>query len=232
MNKNMQKPYPGYSRKKDDGKGRGLKDGTGINRMGFTLIEMLVVIAIIALLASLVAGGVSRSMERARRVACANNLRQISTAYYNLLINDQQYFHKIERNHAHHITSNRSEIELRTDEFHEMGVTEELWFCPSNQGWRGSRNRGFLNGLINRSSSVIGYAFMPGFRNFDWQESELLGFCLSRRFAANEFYAHDGEGANHANKDGSVRFVPKEHFNTKLSADANTTLFFRDDRKN
>jgi len=47
---------------------------------GFTLIEMLVVIAIIALLASLITGVVTRSIERAYVVKTSSNLRQLHNA--------------------------------------------------------------------------------------------------------------------------------------------------------
>ncbi len=47
---------------------------------GFTLIEMLVVIAIIAILASLIVPTISSSIARAKTVACQNNLRQIAAA--------------------------------------------------------------------------------------------------------------------------------------------------------
>lgn len=49
-------------------------------RSGFTLIEMLVVIAIIALLASIVTPAVNRALESARRAQCTSNLRQVGQA--------------------------------------------------------------------------------------------------------------------------------------------------------
>lgn len=51
-----------------------------LSRTGFTLIEMLVVIAIFALLASLILPVTNRALGSARRVACASNIRQIATA--------------------------------------------------------------------------------------------------------------------------------------------------------
>jgi prepilin-type N-terminal cleavage/methylation domain-containing protein/prepilin-type processing-associated H-X9-DG protein len=50
-------------------------------RRAFSLVELLVVIAIIAVLAALLLSSVMRSKEQGQRVACLNNIRQLTLAW-------------------------------------------------------------------------------------------------------------------------------------------------------
>ncbi len=68
-----------------------MKRGTRKRRV-FTLIELLIVIAIIAVLAALLLPALASARDMAKRVACASNLRQIGFSLNSYVADSQDWF--------------------------------------------------------------------------------------------------------------------------------------------
>ncbi len=99
-------------------------------KTGFTLIEMLVVIGIIAILASLLSGPITNSLNSAHQTACLNNLKQISYGL-NMYVGDKQQFPQATNMPSQNLNNLPTISEALT------GYAEkELFHCPGdNQGY-------------------------------------------------------------------------------------------------
>ncbi len=99
----------------------------------FSLVELTLVIAIAAILSALLWPEYERVVERARSVACMNNLRQIGIAVGTYLADNDNTFPFIEPNPADPVYDPEYEAQPMLAELGPYGVTPQLLQCPSDR---------------------------------------------------------------------------------------------------
>lgn len=99
---------------------------------GFTVLELLMVITIIALLAGMLFPVTNQMVERARSTTCMGNLRQIGIAAHSAANDNDNRFPIIEidgKNPVHDPEDNALPL---SEAFKRYGISETLLQCPSD----------------------------------------------------------------------------------------------------
>lgn len=121
-------------------------------RFGFTLIELLVVVAIIALLMTVLLPALGAARERAKRLKCASNLKQIAAGWLMYIDQENQgafpYFQKnihwfyggkMDQYGQPFYTLRRRPVNWYVGADPYDNRTAETFHCPADTGWINNR---------------------------------------------------------------------------------------------
>ncbi len=169
-----------------------------------TLIEVLVVIAVLAILMAILVPATNKSREAARRTVCMSNLRSIGQALYTYAHSNEGLLVPGDGRYPWQVWEKRHQVNLGyllipNKELPVPTSDEHVFFCPSlytPEVDHGYKRFAYWWDRDSNGSAPIGYMF----------NNALDGFTDHVENAENCVFAHDSR-VNFLLGDGSVSFI-------------------------
>jgi prepilin-type N-terminal cleavage/methylation domain-containing protein/prepilin-type processing-associated H-X9-DG protein len=124
---------------------------------GFTLVELLVVVTIIALLLSILAPSLRSARETVKRAMCASNQRQLVIAAHAYAVDNRDFLNPVED--YRYVGTTRIETTFRYLLFPLVGRSPKIFDCPSE------RKAVYADGLSSADAAYGSLTLAPG---TDW----------------------------------------------------------------
>jgi len=130
-------------------------------RNGFTLVELLLVVGIIAILIAFLLPVLGRARETAKRIKCAANLRSLCQWSYAYAAQNRGWLPPIhDAGHPFpYFISNSAPQYWRDTVATDLGVGWDFFYCPSNDRWTVMTNWAYPDGTASDVESVWGYSY-------------------------------------------------------------------------
>jgi len=121
-------------------------------RRGFTIVEMLVVIAMIAVLAGILLPALTKARDAARRTVCMSNLRQLTQAYLGYAADHDR---ELITNHRHGdwVMDGADRDAVTTGKLYPYLNNDRVYRCPQQEGERFHSYS--INDYLNGDSPLI-----------------------------------------------------------------------------
>jgi prepilin-type N-terminal cleavage/methylation domain-containing protein len=179
-------------------------------RKGFTLVELLVVISIIALLLSILMPSLGRARDQARDVVCKSTLKQWGV-YFNLYVNDYREYPRgvhiwpfSESGHPNDYENTGPEMWTKAlRPYHKDNF--KVFCCPAaTKCW----TKGGKPGLPNAAWGVLDnqYWYLPGSYGSYGINDWIYGGHASLREPTNGYYKNNWVKPGHPNADNIPGF--------------------------